>query len=403
MPKYLYKIATEAGQVLRDAGVATSEKEMRERLLAKGYYVYSVQEKNFFRLRFFKKLLNPDRVSADNLMIFNQQFLALNKSGLPLYKSLELSSHQTQNPVLQELIADVRQRVQGGALISEAFEATNMVPPMFVAALRAGERSGNLDETLAQYLSYQKISRALRKKIASALLYPSLLLVFLVGLISFVMTFIIPRFAELYAELNVQLPFFTRLIIQISLGLKSGAFWILAGLGTSLVFLRWWKQTPGGSLFADRFKYQLPAIGPILHAFSVAQFGRTLATLLSGGIPILAALETSRLSVGSPLLESAVRATQSEVQNGNSLANGFRVSKFFPDVVTSLTEVGENTGSLVSMLNSASEFLESEASARLTRFTVLIDPVLIVILAAVVTLVLLAFYLPMLSLVGQVG
>ncbi|MCZ6904372.1 MAG: type II secretion system F family protein, partial [Acidobacteria bacterium] len=138
MPEYLYKIATEGGRVLQDAGVATSEKEMRERLLAQGYYVYTVREKTLLRLPFFEKLLKPGRINPDDFVIFNQQFLTLNKSGLPLYRSLELLSHQTQNPALRDLIADVRQRVQGGALVSEAFEAAGMVPPMFIASLRAG-------------------------------------------------------------------------------------------------------------------------------------------------------------------------------------------------------------------------------------------------------------------------
>ena len=403
MPEYLYKIATEGGRVLQEAGVATSVKEMRERLLAQGYYVYSVREKSFLRLPFLEKLFKPARINPDDFVVFNQQFLALNRSGLPLYKSLELLSQQAQNPALGELIADVRQRVQGGALVSEAFESAGMVPPMFIAALRAGERSGNLDETLAQYLSYQKISRTLRKKVASALVYPSLLLVFLIGLVSFVTVFIIPRFAELYAELDVQLPVITQLVIQVSVGLKNAALWILIGLGAGLAFLRWWRNTRGGSLLLDRFKYRLPMIGPVLHKFSVAQFARTLATLLAGGIPVLATLETSRRSAESPLLEAAVATAQSEVRNGRSLADAFRASKFFPEVVTNLVEVGETTGSLVPMLNSAAEFFEEDANVRLARFIALIDPVLIAMLATVVTLVLLAFYLPMLSLVGQVG
>ena len=403
MPEYLYKIATEGGRVLQEAGVATSVKEMRERLLARGYYVYSVREKSFLRLPFLEKLSKPARINPDDFVVFNQQFLTLNRSGLPLYKSLELLSQQAQNPALGELIADVRQRVQGGALVSEAFESTGRVPPMFVAALRAGERSGNLDETLAQYLSYQKTSRTLRKKIGSALVYPSLLMVFLIGLVSFVTVFIIPRFAELYAELNVELPVLTQLVIQVSLGLKNAALWVLIGLGAGLAFLRWWRQTQGGSLLFDRLKYRLPSIGPVLHKFSVAQFARTLATLLSGGIPVLPALETSRRSAESPLLEAAVATAQSEVRMGRSLADAFRASGYFPEVVTNLVEVGETTGSLVPMFNSAAEFFEEEANVSLARFIALIDPVLIAMLATVVTLVLLAFYLPMLSLVGQVG
>ena len=403
MPEYLCKIATEGGRVLQEAGVATSVKEMHERLLAQGYYVYSVREKSFLRLPFLEKLFNPARINPDDFVVFNQQFLTLNRSGLPLYKSLELLSQQAQTPALGELIADIRQRVQGGALVSEAFESAGMVPPMFIAALRAGERSGNLDETLAQYLSYQKISRTLRKKVASALVYPSLLLLFLIGLVSFVTVFIIPRFAELYAELDVQLPVITQVVIQVSLGLKNAALWILIGLGAGLAFLRWWRNTRGGGLLLDRLKYRLPMIGPVLHKFSVAQFARTLATLLAGGIPVLATLETSRRSAESPLLEAAVATAQSEVRNGRSLADAFRASKFFPEVVTNLVEVGETTGSLVPMLNSAAEFFEEDANVRLARFIALIDPVLIAMLATVVTLVLLAFYLPMLSLVGQVG
>ncbi len=401
MPQYVYKVATQSGRVMTQAAEATSETEMRERLLADGYYVYSVRPKGGSLLN---RRIGSKKIHPDDILILTQQLHTLNRSGLALAKSLELLTHQTHTPALRELLADVCRRVQAGELVSEAFEATGDVPLMFTAALRAGERSGNLDKTLSDSLSYQKVSRTLKHELLSAMIYPIILIVALVILVFVAIVWVVPNFARLYGELNIEMPVFTQIVIGVALSLKATAQWILLGLVAAVFGVLAWRRTPSGQMALDRLKYRLPMVGEILHIFSIAQYSRTLAILLGGGIPIIPALETSRKSIDSPILSSAVSNVQSEVQKGRSLADSLRTSPFFPVFVTNMVEVGEATGALVPMLNGAADFYQEEGDTRLSRFITLIGPLMLILMAIVVLVILVAFYLPLFTIMmSRVG
>ena len=243
MPQYVYKVATQSGRVMTQAAEATSETEMRERLLADGYYVYSVRPKCSLTTSLLNKRIGSKKIHPDDILILTQQLHTLNRSGLALAKSLELLTHQTHTPALRELLADVRRRVQAGELVSEAFEASGDVSLMFTAALRAGERSGNLDKTLSDSLSYQKVSRTLKHALLSAMIYPIILIVALVILISVAIVFVVPEFARLYAELNIEMPVFTKIVIGGALSLKATVQWILLGLVAAVFGVMAWRRT----------------------------------------------------------------------------------------------------------------------------------------------------------------
>jgi type IV pilus assembly protein PilC len=398
--EYICKLGTAAGRVVNQTEEGLSEAEIRQRLAAEGYYVFSVEPKQVLRARL--RGLRRRRIRPDDLLIFNQQFLTLSKSGLPLHKSLELLARQTRSPELRAAVEDVRERVRAGALLSEAFEALGQFPKIYSASLRAGERSGSLDRVLAQYVTYQKTTRSFRKKFFAALIYPSFLLFFLVALIAFVITFIVPRFAALYADLDVQLPYLTRLLIEFSLGVKRIGILVLLGMGAAALALRGAWHSPRTRLAWDKVKFRLPVAGKLLLKFSVAEFARTLATLLQGGIPIVAALETAKESVASPLLAQAIAQAQFEVTGGRSLSASLRMTGFFPAVALDMLEVGETTGALPSMLESLAEFFEEDVNIDLSTLVALVDPVMIASIAVVVAFVLVAFYLPLFSMAAQV-
>ena len=225
--EFVCKLGTETGKVLVQTEQAASEADLRHRLKNEGFYVFSVRSKDFLAGRWAPR--RKGRIKPDDFLVFNQQFLTLSKSGLPLQKSLELLAGQVQSEALRAAIIKVQEKVRAGSLLSEAFESAGQFPKMYSATLRAGERSGSLDRVLAQYLAYQKTSRSFRKKFLSALIYPAFLMTFLVGLISFVVTFVVPRFANLYAELEVQLPPLTLFFISFSLAVKRYALLILVG------------------------------------------------------------------------------------------------------------------------------------------------------------------------------
>ncbi len=400
MAEFVCKLGTDSGRVVTQTEQASSEQELRQRLGAQGYFVFSVRPKEALSIRLTGR--RQARIRADDFLVFNQQFLTLSKSGLPLQKSLDLLSKQTQSEALRVAVDEVRDKVRAGALLSEAFESVGRFPKIYCATLRAGERSGNLDRVLAQYLTYQRAGRGFRKKFLSALVYPAFLLVFLCGLIAFVVTFIVPRFAELYRDLDVALPPLTLFVISFSLTAKRYAAFILAGIVALVLLGRLAYRSPGTRLAWERLKFHLPLAGKLLLKFSVAEFARTLATLLQGGIPIVAALETAKDSVSSPLLSQAISHAQEEVTAGRALSASLRGSGFFPPMALEMMEVGESTGAMANMLEAMAEFFEEDVNIDLATLVALVDPVMIASIAVIVAFVLIAFYLPLFSLAAQV-
>lgn len=398
--EYVCKLGTASGQVLNQTEEALSETELRQRLQSAGYYVFSIEPRQFLQARF--RGMRRGRIRPDDFLIFNQQFLTLSKSGLPLQKSLDMLARQTPSEELRATLENIRERVRAGELLSEAFDDSGKFPKIYSATLRAGERSGSLDRVLAQYVTYQKASRSFRKKFLSALIYPAFLLVFLFGLIAFVITFIVPRFALLYADLGVQLPALTRFVMEFSLGVKRLGLFILIGIVGTLLLLRGAWRLPATRLAWDQLKFRLPIVGKLLLKFSVAEFARALGTLLQGGIPIVSALETARDSVTSPLLARAIGQAQVEVTTGRSLSTSLKETGFFPEIALDMLEVGEATGALPSMLEALAEFFEEDVNIDLSTLVALVDPLMIASIAIVVAFVLIAFYLPLFSMAAQV-
>ena len=299
-------------------------------------------------------------------------------------------------------IEAVRDKVRAGALLSEAFESTGCFPKIYCATVRAGERSGSLDKVLSQYLSYQKQSRGFRKKFISALIYPTFLLVFLGGLIAFVIEFIVPQFAKLYADMDVQLPALTTFVLSFAMQVKHYSLLIILGLvGVGLV-LKTAARSERARLAWERVKFRLPLVGSLLLKFSVAEFARTLAVLLQGGTPIIPALDTAKESVSSPWLSRAIAQARTEVAAGKELSACLRTSGFFPSIALDMMEVGETTGAMSSMLEALAEFFEEDVNIDLETRLSLVGPVMIALIAVVVAFVLIAFYLPLFSMAAMV-
>lgn len=399
--EYVCRIGTETGRVTSQTEQAASEAELRQRLAGQGYYVFSIQPKDLLRGK-ISVARRRKKIRADDFLIFNQQFLTLSKSGLPLQKSLELLARQAKSEQLRIALEGVRDQVRSGALLSDGFESTGQFPKIYSATLRAGERSGSLDRVLAQYVAYQKVSRGFRKKLLSALIYPAFLVVFLVVLISFVIGFIVPKFALLYNDLNVEIPPLTQFVISFSLGVQRFALVIFAVVVLLMLGLRTAWRLPRIRLAWDRLKFRLPVAGPLLLKFSVAEFARTMATLLQGGLPVVAALETAKASITSPLLAQAIGQAREEVTGGRSLSSSLRVNGFFPATCLDMIEVGEATGALPTMLESVAEFFEEDVNIDLATLVALVDPLMIAAIAVIVAFILIAFYLPLFSLAAQV-
>jgi len=379
---------------------ARSEEELRQRLRAQGFLIFSIHPKEIWN--FQVRTSRPGKIRPDDFLIFNQQFLTLSKSGLPLQKSLDLLAHQTRSDTLRLAIEAVRDKVRSGALLSEAFDSTGCFPKIYCATVRAGERSGSLDKVLGQYLSYQKQSRGFRKKFISALIYPAFLLVFLGGLIAFVIEFIVPQFAKLYADMDVQLPALTTFVISFAMQMKHYSLLIILGLVGVGLLVKTAAQSEKARLGWERLKFRLPLVGSLLLKFSVAEFARTLAVLLQGGTPIIPALDTAKESVSSPWLSRAIAQARTEVAAGKELSACLRTSGFFPSIALDMMEVGETTGAMSNMLEALAEFFEEDVNIDLETRLSLVGPVMIALIAVVVAFVLIAFYLPLFSMAAMV-
>jgi type IV pilus assembly protein PilC len=391
MTEFVIKLADERGRVQEQSHAAATAEELRVRFTQAGYYVYSVKAKSV--LGGSKK-----KVKLETFLIFNQQFLTLIKAGLPILGSLELLARRQKLPHFRAQLEDVAVRVKTGESISQAFEAQGGFPIVYTTTLLAGERSGNLEEVLQRFLDFQRVSLTFRKKLKASLIYPALLVVMVIGLFIFLITFVVPRFAQLYDQLGTKLPALTTFLLD--LGREAQHYGIYAAVVAGIVgFLIYrWAKTDSGASSLDRVRISLPVFGSVWLKYQVGLFSRTLSTLLTGGLPLVPSLETAARSIDSRQIASAVYRSVETVREGKGLSVSLQATKVFPELAIEMIEVGESTGALPQMLNSVAEFFEEDVQTNLTAAMSLIEPLILIMMGLVVTTILIALYLPIFSL-----
>lgn len=396
MPEYALKYADARGEIRQEIVEGASEQEIRDRMAQQGFLVYSVRPRAALGLA--PKSGRRRKLDLEKFLIFNQQFITLFRAGLPILKCLDLLGDRLTDAKLSPVIREIRDDVKKGSLLSEAFQRQQIFPAIYVTSIMAGERSGALGEVLERYLAYQRLVLAVRKKILLSLIYPSVLVVLVIGLIVFLVTFVVPRFAELYSTTNAALPAPTRILI--SVGLAAEQFIVGAAIALALLIAggRYYLRTDAGRAMADRIKARTPVLGEIWLKYQVAQLARLLATLLSGGIPLVQGMETASQSVNSPLLQSALADAQKRVREGQSLSGALASTGLFPGLAIDMIEVGESTGALPQMLNSVAEFYEDDVNTRMQAALSLIEPSIMIFMGLFVAFVLVSLYLPIFSL-----
>jgi len=393
---FVCKVADATGRVYSQVEAAQSLDEARQKLVDRGLYVYSVHVQGGL----VGALLQRKRVRAvggTDFLIFNQQFNTLIRAGLPILKALDLLSDRVAAPKLRPLLAEVRQRVREGSLLSEALEAQGSFPKIYTTAVLAGEKSGNLSGVLEDYIAYQRVTTGLRKKLISALIYPCILVVAAISIVSYLVAYVIPQFARLYSDMNITLPLATRMLIAVTVGFRPFFLIAVAALFLTAAAIYLWSRSVAGGLALDRFKLKIPVIGETWVKFQVAQLVRTLATLLTGGTPLVQALSTSAEAVTSRLVGDAVRRAADLVKEGQSLHAGLQETGIVPKLALEMVEVGEASGALPAMLTSVAEFYEDEVNIRLSTMIAVIEPAILVFMAVIVLFILLALYLPIFS------
>jgi type IV pilus assembly protein PilC len=396
MAEFVIKLADERGHVLEQVHTAASADELKARFTHAGYHVFSIKTRSGFGG------LKRGKVKLEPFLIFNQQFLTLVRAGLPILGSLQMLGKIQKNAQFAAQLEDVSNRVKTGESLSAAFEAQSGFPVMYTTTLLAGERSGNLQEVLERYVSFQKVSLAFRKKLTASMIYPALLLTLVIGLMIFLLAVVVPQFAVLYDQMGNKLPAMTMMLMSFGKWLQHNFLWLfLGGLGVAAGAHRFSKTERGKDLI-DGFRIGLPVFGKIWTKYQVALFARTLSTLLTGGLPLVPSLETAARSISSRKISRAVFSSIGTVREGNSLADSLTKTGVFPDLAAEMITVGEQTGALPAMLNSVAEFFEEDVATALAAALALIEPAILIIMGVVVVFILISLYLPIFSL-GQAG
>ena len=343
-------------------------------------------------------------ISGPDFLVFNQQMAGLLAAGLPLLQCLELMHERQRNAAFREALAEIKDRVESGAELSDAFaEAGEAFPPIYASMLKAGEQSGGLERVIRRYVRQLKLVTTSRKRVVSALFYPALLVCLSVGIVAVMMFFVMPRFEEFYQALDLDLPWLTQMLLGLSALLRSPTTLVLVA---AAVISAWaaWRVGRSGHLGAvvDRLKLRLPIIGPVLHRFALSEFCRSLATLLHGGLPLAAALDTATSAVTNRFLHRRAAALGPRIREGAAFHVALEESEAFTDLAIDMVKVGEATGALDEMVNSVSDFLDEDVETRTERLLSLIEPVMLVVMGFTIALLVLSMYLPLFSVLGQV-
>jgi len=400
--EFLVKAGWPDGSVAEQAVMAADVGAARLDVERRGGHVFEVKRRGLGLLRGERKT-RRGRVKMADFLIFNQELIALMKAGLPVVRSFEILLERQKNPVLRRVLGDVRERVNSGASISEAFaEEGDLFPRLYWTSLKAGEKSGEIESVLRRYLKYQKTVMALTRKVVSTLVYPAILILLSIVLITILMTYVIPRFSEFFTDFNAELPLLTVIVLNVATFLKTNILIIVAAIAGAAFLGSRWGKTERGRRWFDAMTLKLPIIGGIFRRFSISQFTRSLGTLLGGGTPLVPALENAAEAIGNRSVSVKVMEVVPKVREGRELWKALDQTGIFTDLTIEMIKVGESSGALEEMLSSVSEFYDEEIDVMLARVISFVEPAILVIMGGVIVTILLSVYLPMFRLMSAI-
>lgn len=402
--QFYCRVGTPEGRVLEQTFVASDEPALLTELAKLGYHVFEVRRRGMPRklgtAGFFGQRRKP--IPVQEFMVWNRELAVLLKAGLPLLQALDLMLERMENQHFKAVLTDIRDRVKSGQDLSEAFEEhAELFPRLFPSTLKAGEKSGELEQVIRRFIRYLKLVMDARRRVITALVYPVVLICLSIAMISVMMIYVVPKITVFFENLEVELPLMTRMLIAVSGFAHRNIVWLVLGaLGGGVAF-RAWRRTEPGRLWLDRVKLKLPFLGPVLHRFALTELCRSLATLLAGGIPLVPALEIATDAVGNLEVRQAIAPQIQLVREGKPFHEALERSGVFLEMSIDMIKVGEATGSLDEMLTSVADFLDEQIETRMGRILTLIEPLMLVFMGIIVAMILVAIYLPLVSALGQ--
>ncbi|GFO70270.1 type II secretion system protein [Geomonas limicola] len=401
MSIYTCKIGSSDGKIVVKEFDAVNAGILRQTLEDQGYVVFELRKKP---LQFLMDTgLGRKKIGNKELLMFNQELLVLLKAGLPILQALDTILESGVGK-LQDVLSAVREDVKGGMAFSQAFEKyPRIFPHLYIASIQAGERTGDLPQTIRRYIAYLKRTEGFRSKIITALFYPAILVSVAAIAVSVLLIYVVPTFSKIYTDSGAALPLPTQMLISFTTFLRN-YLWVFIGAAIAgATAFRRWKETESGRFAVDAFKVKFPFVGPILSRYAVSGFTRTLATVLGSGIPIVEALRMSVGTLNNKVMERALLAAVVRVEEGSKLSSALEGIRLMPPLALRMLSVGETTGSLEEMLSDISDYFEEEIERNLSVLTTAIEPAIMVTMGFVIGIIIICMYLPIFRIAGTVG
>jgi type IV pilus assembly protein PilC len=345
-----------------------------------------------------------NKVSEKEIVVFTRQFATMIDAGLPLVQCLEILASQQENKTFKKALTEIRQSVEGGATFAAALKQHPKVfSSLYANMVEAGEAGGILDTILNRLAQYMEKAMSLKKKVKSAMIYPSTIVSVAVVVVIFLLVFVIPTFKAMFEGFGAALPLPTQIVLELSRIVRSYFLVGLVVIVAMIVGVKWWYGTEAGRKTIDAFLLKTPVFGVLIRKVAVAKFTRTLGTLISSGVAILEGLDITARTAGNKVVEAAVLRTRASIAEGKTIADPLRESGVFPPMVVQMIAVGEQTGALDAMLGKIADFYDEEVDTAVANLTSLLEPMLMVFLGIVIGGVVIAMYLPIFKLVTVVG
>ncbi|MCP3961029.1 MAG: type II secretion system F family protein [bacterium] len=402
--QFVCRYGTPDGRIMSQVQQGNDESAVRRELERQGFHIFEVRPRGVpFQIK-MPWSGRRKRMPLDEFMAFNQELAALLRAGLPLMQSLDLMLERMEDSHLADVLGEIRDRVKSGEELSEAFASFgDLFPPLYAASLKAGERSGELESVLRRFIRYLKLLISARKRVVSALVYPMVLIGLSFAMMAIMAIYVVPSFSRFYSDLDAELPAITQITLAVSFWLRDNVLWLLGFLVIGGFLLKRWGATDAGRKALDHLRLQIPLVGGIFHQFALSEFCRSLSTLVAGGIPLVSGLETATGAVGNFYIGEKIRPCIDEVRQGQAFHDALDRAEVFPKISIDMIKVGEATGSLDEMLSSVSDFFDERVETKVQRLLTLVEPIMLIVMGAIIALLLISIYLPMFGAMNQVG
>ncbi|TGU70864.1 type II secretion system F family protein [Geomonas terrae] len=401
MPIYTCKIGSSDGRILVKELDSVNANLLRQSLEEQGYVVFEVRKKPFQFL--LESGIGRRKIGSKELLLFNQEFLVLLKAGLPIIQALD-TILESGTGKLNEILGAVREDIKGGLALSAALEKyPRIFPQLYIASIRAGERTGDLPQTIRRYIAFLKRTEGFRGKIISSLFYPAILISVAVIAIALLLVYVVPTFSQIYADSGNALPVPTQMLINSTKALRQYLPVFIGMVAVGIVLFRRWKETEAGRYRVDAMKIKTPFVGAIAIRYALAGFTRTLATVLGSGIPVVEAMRMSIGTLNNKVLERGLLMAVHRVEEGSKLSTALENMKLLPPLALRMLSVGETTGALEEMLGDISDYFEEEIERNLHILSTAIEPAIMIVMGVVIGTIIITMYLPIFKIASTVG